>query len=263
VCPAGYRRIDAPRSSSGCTSAGQRGGGIVLIYRDSIVAKRIAVDAIPRTFEFILTMLKISRSNVIVFSVYRTGPVTVDFYDELTSVLELLIVHSCPVLITGDFNIHLDDPRDKDAIKFNDILDSFGLVQSVHDPTHLQGRTLDAIITRKDLPLPDICVGLPGEFSDHSLLISQLQLPRPPVCFVDVSTRAWKGFNEDNFRRELLASGLCLPPAAYSGIPVDELQERYDTTLRALLDKHAPCRTARSSVEVEHNHTSAQDKPTH
>ena len=67
VCPAGYRSIDAPRSSSGCISAGQRGGGIVLIYRDSIVAKRIAVDAIPRTFEFILTMLKISRSNVIVF----------------------------------------------------------------------------------------------------------------------------------------------------------------------------------------------------
>ena len=31
----------------------------------------------------------------------------------------------------------------------------------------------------------------------------------------------------------------------YSGVPVDELQERYDTTLRALLDKHAPCRTAR------------------
>ena len=90
--------------------------------------------------------------------------------------------------------------------------------------------------------MPDIFV---GEFSDLSLLISQLQLSRPPVCYVDVSTRAWKGFNEDSFRRELLASGLCLPPAAYSGIPVDELQERYNTTLRALLDKHAPCRTAR------------------
>ena len=56
----------------------------------------------------------------------------------------------------------------------------------------------------------------------------------------------WRqGSSEERFRRELLASGLCLPPAAYAGIPVDELQERYDTTLRALLDKHAPCRTAR------------------
>ena len=54
---------------------------------------------------------------------------------------------------------------------------------SLHE--HLQERTLDAIITRKDLPMP-------GEFSDHSLLISQCQLPRPPVCFADVSTRAGK-----------------------------------------------------------------------
>jgi len=44
------------------------------------------------------------------------------------------------------------------------------------------------IITREDLPMPDMCVGLPGEFSDHSLLISQFQLSRPPVCFADVST---------------------------------------------------------------------------
>ena len=110
---------------------------------------------------------------------------------------------------------------------------------------HLQERTLDAVVPRKDLPMPDMCVGLPGEFSDHSLLISQFQLPRPPVCFVDVSTRAWKSFNEDSFRRELQASGLCFPLTAYSGIPVDELQERYDTTLRTLLEEHAPCRTAR------------------
>ena len=34
-------------------------------------------------------------------------------------------IASCPVLITGDFNIHLYDPRDVDTIKFNDILDSF------------------------------------------------------------------------------------------------------------------------------------------
>ena len=54
--------------------------------------------------------------------------------------------------------------------------------------------------------MPDICVRLPGEFFDHTSLISQLQLPRPPVCFCDLSTRAWKGFYEDSFRRELLAS---------------------------------------------------------
>ena len=111
-------------------------------------------------------------------------------------------------------------------------------------PTHSLGRTLDVVITRNDLPRPIINAWLPGEISDHSLLVFQLQLPRPPVNFVNVSTRAWKSFNEDSFRTELCASKLC-NPAEYDGASVDDLQEMYDTTLRTLLDKHAPCRTAR------------------
>ena len=67
-----------------------------------------------------------------------------------SSMLEPFVVYSCPVLITGDINIHLDDLHDAYAIKFNCILDSFGLNQSVVGPTHLLGRT------RNDLPRPII-----------------------------------------------------------------------------------------------------------
>ena len=158
--------------------------------------------------------------------------------------LELLVVYSCPVLITGDVNIHLDDPNDVNTIKFNGILESFGLIQSVIGPTHLLGRTLDVVITRNNLPKPIINIGLPGEISDHSLLVLQLQLPRPPVNFVNVSTRAWKSFDEHSFRSELRSSKLC-NPGEYGGASVDDLQELYDTTLRTLLDKHAPSRSAR------------------
>ena len=94
VCPSGYRSIDAPRSSSRCTSAGQRGGGIVLIYGDSIVAKRFAVDAISANVRIHFDDaqdLTLKRHRI-----YRlpNGPVTVDFYEELSSVFELLVVHS-------------------------------------------------------------------------------------------------------------------------------------------------------------------------
>ena len=208
------------------------------------VYTEIPIDLIPSTFEFVLAMLKLPQSNIVTLAIYRTGTITAEFFDELASMLELLVVYSCPVLITGDINIHLDDPLDVNAIKFNGILDSFGLTQSVVGPTHSLGRTLNVVITRNDLPRPIINVGLPGEISDHSLLVFQLQLPRPPVNFMNVSTRAWKSFNEDSFRIELRASRLC-NPAEYDGASVDDLQELYDTTLRTLLDKHAPCRTAR------------------
>ena len=92
--------------------------------------------------------------------------------------------------------------------------------------------------------MPVVRVGLPGKISDHSLLLISLQLPRPLVCFVDVTTRAWKNFNEEAFRDELRASVLC-SPLAYDGLSVDKLQDLYDSTLRALIDKHAPSRKAR------------------
>ena len=50
------------------------------------------------------------------------------------------------LLITGDFNIHMDVPRDPDNIHFRDLLDAMGLVQ--HAKQHIHGRILDLIITR-------------------------------------------------------------------------------------------------------------------
>ena len=119
------------------------------------------------------------------------------FYDELSSMLELLVLYSCPIVITGDLNIHLDDPDDVNTAKLRNLLDSFALIQSVREPTHLLGRTLDVVITRSDLQMPVVWVGLPGEISDHSLLLVSLQLPQAPVRFIDVTSRAWKNFDEE------------------------------------------------------------------
>ena len=238
--PDGYRSLDAPQSSSSSHSAGQSGGGIVIVYRDTITGRRIQPDFKPGTFEFLLAMLKMPRTSVIIFAIYRTGPISTEFFNELTSLLEMLVAYSCPIIMTGDVNIHLDVHDDRDAQQFNDILDSFGLFQSVRDSTHLNGRTLDVVISRSDLPPPIVQVGLPGEFSDHSLLVFQLPIPRPPPSFANVSTRSWKNFDEEQFRDELLASPLCSPSILSTELFVDKLQDIYDSTLAALVDRHAP-----------------------
>ena len=79
-------------------------------------------------------------------------------------------------------------------------------------------RTLDLVITRSDRP---VVVVDPVEISDHSLVQFQLSIQRPPLQFVDVSTRAWKSFDTDCFRDDLLRSPLCCPPNNYSDISVD------------------------------------------
>ena len=76
---------------------------------------------------------------------------------------------------------------DPHAVRLLDLVPSFGFVQSVTDPTHILGNTLDLVITGSDLPHPLVIVDLP-QVSDHSLVRFQISIQRPPVQFVDIST---------------------------------------------------------------------------
>ena len=58
------------------------------------------------------------------------------FLDEFANYLESIILSPEPLVITGDMNIHVDDPNDSDAIKFLDLLDTHGLTQHVNTPTN-------------------------------------------------------------------------------------------------------------------------------
>jgi hypothetical protein len=80
--------------------------------------------------------------------VYRTPysaahpVVTSVFFDEFSTYLESVNMSSEPLLIVGDFNIHVDISRDPNAIRFLDLLSSMGLDQHVDKPTHTSGHTL-------------------------------------------------------------------------------------------------------------------------
>ena len=53
-----------------------------------------------------------------------------------------------PLVIAGDFNFHMDLVHSKDAVTFNELLETFGLSQHVSVPTHIFGHILDLIITQ-------------------------------------------------------------------------------------------------------------------
>ena len=242
ITPSGYKCLDVarPRPSSGSVKRGNIAhGGVAIIYRDNMHVRRITFDVIPTTFEIVAATVSTANVNHVFVLIYRPGSAAVDerFYSEFTAVLEALAVYRSPVVITGDFNIHVDDRECPHTKKFLTLLESFGLRQSVMGPTHTAGHTLDLVITRSDLASPSVTVD-PPQLSDHSLLRFQLSIPRPPLQYVDISTRSWKGFNADRFRDDLLSSTLCQPDS-YTDLSVDQLQEMYDTTLPLLLDKHA------------------------
>jgi exonuclease III len=171
--PPGYILRDNPR-------IGRIGGGTALLCRENIAISKVAAGE-KSSFEFsewIITSTPNKRLRVTI--VYRppysvNHPVTTSvFLNEFAAYLETVILSPEALLITGDFNIHVDSSTDQDATKFLDLLDSMALTQHVHFPTHEKGHTLDLIITRRT---DSLIANLPQAerfISDHCAVLCQL-----------------------------------------------------------------------------------------
>ncbi|XP_068757976.1 uncharacterized protein [Montipora capricornis] len=70
------------------------------------------------------------------------------FLTEFAEFLESIVMTTEPLIMAGDFNIHVNVPSDNDAVRFLDLLSSMGLQQHIDFPTHVSGNILDLLITR-------------------------------------------------------------------------------------------------------------------
>ena len=86
------------------------------------------------------------------------------FLEEFGSYLETIILSPESLILTEDYNFHVDVEDDPDARAFLDLLASMGLKQHVNVPTHVSGHTLDLMIKREhDLVIS--CVPVPTGIS--------------------------------------------------------------------------------------------------
>ena len=157
---------------------------------------------------------------------------------DFSGLLERLSTFGSLLLITGDFNIPLDQPEAPNASKFQRLLKSFGLIQHVHSPTHRSQHTLDLLITRSsDCTLSDIHVHDMG-LSDHSAVHSVLPLAKPLRETTRIVYRKLRRIDLASFSSDLQA---CL--AITSAEDLSAFIDHYNTTLQDILNKHAPEKT--------------------
>lgn len=142
----GYNFVDHPR-------VGRCGGGTGLIYRDTLRVQKVEAGE-KESFEFSEWVVSTVSHKFRLFIINRPPysdehrvPTSV-FFREFSDYLETVLLSREPILLTGDYNVHVDVTSDYDAMKFADLLECFGLVQHVTEPTHEDGHTLDLIITR-------------------------------------------------------------------------------------------------------------------
>jgi exonuclease III len=70
------------------------------------------------------------------------------FFEAFSTYLEHIVISTERLLISGDFNFHVESTDDTNVKRFCELLETFGLTQHVACPTHTSGHTLDLIISR-------------------------------------------------------------------------------------------------------------------
>ena len=113
------------------------------------------------------------------------------------------------------------------------LMETFGLIQHVHVPTHSSGHTLDLIITRS---IDDVTITSPFAtfaLSDHFFVECLLDTPHQNILVQEVCYRKIKHID---LNADICASDLF--QKTWSS--VNDMSKCYDVTLYSILDKHAP-----------------------
>jgi hypothetical protein len=79
-----------------------------------------------------------------------------DTMEQGVAIVELGSDDTHGFLITGDFNLYVDDSENSNAKQFLTLLDSCNLTQLVNFPFHHCGHTLDLIITATNSTLSSV-----------------------------------------------------------------------------------------------------------
>jgi len=110
--------------------SGKSGGGVGVVARNSLGYS--TVDA-PHGDSFESVTVRSSFPAVPLLTVvYRLPSTNANkFLTEFSDLLCMLFLYKRPILITGDFNLHVDNCRDKYAISFLDTCSTFCLQHSI------------------------------------------------------------------------------------------------------------------------------------
>ena len=144
-----------------------------VIHRECVRATPVDVGD-HSEFELLAVKLVRRRSaSVVAVCVYRPpGAVTATFINQLSDLLDQLVLLDLPFVIAGDFNV----PGDVEGLdsRTADVFTQYGLRQHVNCATHYDGNVLDLVITQdsgtrrgqlvSEVAVPSVC------FSYHCLL---------------------------------------------------------------------------------------------
>ena len=174
VPPEGYSIISHSRPDD------RPGGGVAIVYRDNVKVKDHTGTNLFSTMEYMNASICLNISTINLYIIYRyPASSVIDFCNELVSLLEENInTDKGTLILTGDFNIHMDDPTHPDTNTFIDTLDGLDLRNHVNFPTHKLNHHLDLFIDTISSPiLTEVECGF--MLLDHNFVHALIELTKP------------------------------------------------------------------------------------
>ncbi len=211
-----------------------RGGGTGLLISNNWKFAPLPSLSINSSFEsHSVTITYPLKINFVV--VYRPPGPLGNFVEELDVLLSTFPEDGTPLVILGDFNIHLDKPQ---AADFHTLLASFDLKRVLTTATHKSGNQLDLIYTRH-CSTEHVLV-TPLHTSDQFLLTLNLNMiPQtkhtPPHVTFRCNLRS-----HSPSRLSAMVSSSLPPPKQLSSLDANSATDTFCSTLMSCLDTFCP-----------------------
>ncbi|XP_037614292.1 protein FAM111A-like isoform X2 [Sebastes umbrosus] len=149
----------------------RRGGGLAVLFNRNLRTTELTLPTVT-SFE----SLAFETCSTTVILIYCPNKQNSSYRSDLSKLLTLASSLPLPLLLLGDFNIHMDSPNSKLTSDFSTLLDNFNLTQHVNFPTHDYGHSLD-LVCSDNVPVLNIH---PSPFpSDHKLIQFTILSPKP------------------------------------------------------------------------------------
>ncbi|KAM8724111.1 uncharacterized protein AB9X84_003914 [Acanthopagrus schlegelii] len=133
---------------------GRRGGGVANQFSEELQGEQIHFDSLNiTTFKFVVTELQHDDWNqpVVIINLYHPPGYNQQrfrtFLNEFQSLLDEVRETHSSIIVTGDFNIHVNEERRSYTDEFDFLLWINNFTQHLEEPTHEAGNTLDLVIT--------------------------------------------------------------------------------------------------------------------
>ena len=232
LCPPGFKVISISRKD-------KTGGGIAVVYKDTITVRSRATHSYS-SMECSSFSVDLPMSTINLSAIYRPPKSGIlAFAMDFLDLLENNVNENCRLLISGDFNIPMNNPDSPDTSIIQDVLDSLGLQNHIRFPIHRLQNTLDLIITEhQEIFIRKLNQG--RLFSDCHLIDFKIIFTSTSAGQKISTFRKIKSIDCIAFAKDVQHQ---LTIEDISKVNAQECINIYHRMLRTTLDNHAPLKS--------------------